>query len=400
MADINELKDKFDNGHAQGRLDAIAELLELGGINKEEADSFVDANSGIVGTEFRILGFSLDNPLLRFLQQYNTSKKNIKPFLIPENWMCIHNLYANNVLDEKQLDFSCSDIDKPLLLLYDNFWTKTQDVDKQWYVQTWEWCSTDSPNSQILNDYVRLLFSNVNITDVQKQEGNVIEKIYSWEEVMKNIEQKVANIEFNSPENCLLLRKCLLFSNILLEYEENVKKIMSQQTTLYGKIDTFNQIKQKNPQADGVEDMNKNIETEVRNFSNAFISLISDFKDKLSPDNYHPSSAPLLPTATTNKIIMFLNRDVNLSNRDVLGRWREQQGHDNQSTKKNRNNNTSSKNNTKVPYMNQQEVRDVFNKAGIDVKTLKNYINSSATIQGGVDRVVNALKNMNLGDTF
>lgn len=85
MATIEELKKQFDGGSAQERFNAIYSLLEMGGIKAEEAKEFADSNSAVIGRELRTLGFSLDNPLIQFLMQYNKSKKTIDVFFVPEN---------------------------------------------------------------------------------------------------------------------------------------------------------------------------------------------------------------------------------------------------------------------------------------------------------------------------
>ena len=427
MPTIDELRDKFENGGSGDIIEAVTSLLVLAGIKEDEASLFVKANIRVIWDEFSKLGFSLDNPLLKFLQQYNKSKQTIKPFTIPENWMVIHNLYAKDILTEKQLDFTCSEIDKPKILLNDNFWNNVKDVDKEWYIETWEWCSSDEPNKYILNDYVRLIFSEVNIKDNLKTDtwGNVyrekrkegdkevlVDATREWNETLQEIESKINSKNlFSTDDNIDKLRKCLIFSGILLQYESRVKQVVSLQTSFKNSLNVYLQLTNEEKTSlyqddqgamDSLSQMRKTQEEDVKSkfyaYFNALSKLISEFDEALDYKNIFAESAKLIPTSTTNRIIRFFNADVNLSDRDVLGRYQTQQG----TGRENRNKNNSNKRTTnreeeRSSYMNPKEAQNTLEKAGINYQNLNRYINQQDSRRDALNNIITALRNMNRG---
>ena len=347
MAQIDDLKKKFDTGSTGERLQAMSSLLVLAGISETQAEKFVQANISIFGTELRTLGFSLENPLIAFLQQYNISKKNIDPFLNSDNWSSLHDMYAKNLVDEKQLNFTCAEIDKIKILVNDHFWNDTKAIDREWYINLWEWCASREPQNNILNDFALLLFSDVTESDIKKLDNwGRIEGDLGWEDALKNIENKLKDINFSTFENADKLRKCLLFSDILKKYS------------------TF------------------------------LINSINKFNQELNPSEIFSESAPLLPTNTTNDIIRFLNEKVNLSDRDVLGRFQSKDtiANNREINNNQRQNNASSK---QIPYMDKNQIEKNLNRLGI--QNADNFINSllrDQTPKRTLRNIINALENV------
>lgn len=426
MPTIDELRNKFENGGSGDIIEAVTSLLVLAGIKEDEAPLFVKANIRVIWDEFSKLGFSLDNPLLKFLMQYNKSKQTIKPFTIPENWMVIHNLYAKDILTEKQLDFTCSEVDKPKILLNDNFWNNVKDVDKEWYIETWEWCSSDAPNNYILNDYARLLFSGVNIKDnlktdtwgnvyrEKKKEGDqevLVDATREWNETLQEIENKINSKNlFSTNDNIDKLRKCLMFSDILLQYEDRVKQVVSLQTSFENSLNIYLQLINEEKTSlyqddqgamDSLARERKAQEEDAKSkfytYFNALSKLISEFDSALDYKNIFAESKELIPTATTNRIIRFFNTDVNLSNRDVLGRYQTKQGTDRENRSKDKSNKRTTNREEKSSYMNPEDAQNTLEKAGINYQNLNRYINQQNSRRDALNNIITALKNMNRG---
>lgn len=407
MAQIDDLKKKFDTGSTGERLQAMSSLLVLAGINETQAEKFVQANISIFGTELRTLGFSLENPLIAFLQQYNTSKKNIDPFLNSDNWSSLHDMYAKNLVDEKQLNFTCDEINKIKILVNDHFWNDTKAIDREWYINLWEWCASREPQNNILNDFALLLFSNVTESDIKKLDNwGRIEGDLGWEDALKNIQDKLKDINFSTFENADKLRKCLLFSDVLKKYSTQMKNIRSILNDLDKNLDTYNKLlldKEKYKDDDTgavdtidsyIEQYEKEIKKLVNQYSTFLINSINKFNEELNPTEIFAESAPLLPTNTTNDIIRFLNEKVNLSNRDVLGRFRSKDtlANNRETNNNERKNNASSK---QIPYMDKNQIEKNLNKLGI--QNADNFINSllrDQTPKRTLRNIINALENV------
>ena len=406
MAEIDELKQKFDSGNVTERLNAISSLLVLADINEAQAKGFVEANRDIIGSELRTLGFSLENPLIKFLIQYNISKKNIEPFLNKENWESLHNLYTKRIVNEKELDFSCSEIDKVKFLVNDHFWNEIKIIDREWYVKIWKWCATKEPQKQILNDFALILFSDITETDIKKLDNwDRVEGDLDWTDILKNIEIKLKNIDFTTLENADKLRKCLLFSDVLEKCSVQTRKIISIQSELYSTLDTYNKIekdkiKYRNDDTGAINSINnyleqyeKDIKKLTQEYANSLIDLIKSFNSSLNASNIYPESAPLLPTSTTNKIVLFLGEDANLSNRDVLGRYQTKDTFlDSEKTSDNNARDNDSFNNQ---YMNDREITNQLNKLGIkDVESWVNNLNRMYDKTGYLDNIINTFQNI------
>lgn len=407
MAQIDDLKKKFDTGNTSERLQAMSSLLVLAGINENQAEKFVQVNINIFGTELRTLGFSLENPLIAFLQQYNISKKNIDPFLNSNNWSSLHDMYAKNLVDEKQLNFTCPEIDKIKILVNDHFWNDTKVIDREWYIKLWDWCASREPQNEILNDFVLLLFSNVTESDIKKIDNwGRTEGDLGWEDALKNIQNKLNNINFSTFENADKLRKCLLFSDILKKYSAQMKNVKSILNALDKNLDTYNKLlldkeKYKDDNTGAldtidsyIEKHEKEIKNSVRQYSAFLINSINKFNEELNPSEIFSESAPLLPTSTTNDIIRFLNEEANLSNRDILGRFQSEDTiTDNKEKNDDRRKNNSSSN--QIPYMNKNQITNNLNKLGI--QNIDNLINSLIREQSPkrtLRNIINALENI------
>ena len=406
MAEIDELRNKFDSDNVTERLNAISSLLVLAGINETQAKGFVEANRDIIGSELRTLGFSLENPLIKFLIQYNTSKKNIEPFLNKENWESLHNLYAKRVVNEKELDFSCGEIDKIKFLVNDHFWNETKIIDREWYIKIWKWCATKEPQRQILNDFALILFSDITETDIKKLDNwGRVEGDLDWTDALKNIESKLKNIDFTTLENADKLRKCLLFSDVLEKCSVQARKITTIQSELYNILDTYNKIekdkiKYHNDDTGAINSINnyleqyeKDIKKLTQEYANSLIDLIKNFNSSLNASRIYPESAPLLPTSTTNKIILFIGENANLSNRDVLGRYQTKDTFlDNEKSSDNNARNNDLFNNR---YMKDSEIINQLNKLGIkDVESWVNNLNKMYDKTSYLDNIINTFQNI------
>lgn len=285
--DINEIKLILSDTKKayQEKNKALINLLLNIGINIKEANEFVTANpnflSNIVAT-----GITEDNPFLVFFKLYNKKNKNIKPFLNQQNYNHIFNIYVKGILDAKQLNFTCEEENKPKILLNHNFWEQTKDIDIEWYIQLWEWCSSNYPEEQILNICARILFSDIDETYFNNN---------SKFKPIQIIQKVASNIRFNTPEKIEQLRKSLIFTPSFLNTVNEIDEIIHK----------------------GI-----NNKSDIENL----IRVVNDFRNKVASDVNYCYSARLVPTSLTNEIIRELNEKVNLSNRDIDGKYQKMRG--------------------------------------------------------------------------
>lgn len=260
-------------------------------------------------------------------------------------------------------------------------------MDKEWYVQTWEWCRGQGPNSQIKNNYIRLLFSNVSMNDIQKtitqgDEMAVIDNL-SLEEALANVDKSLEHVDFNTDRNIQKLRKGLLFSKALISYDDELQKLITMkkgidaQTNQYWTkrkqiVDSANGL-QSNAERElsELEDSDaKPLLSKLRGYVTSLIDLIKKVDDQLKPDyaDRFFQSEELLKTPETDRIIDALNTDVVFSNRDVLGRYRVQTGNDDGESggANRRSNSRNSRNNNEYDNMSNKTAYRVIRDAGGD----------------------------------
>lgn len=260
-------------------------------------------------------------------------------------------------------------------------------MDKEWYVQTWEWCRGQGPNSQIKNNYIRLLFSNVSMNDIQKtiiqgDEMAIIDNL-SLEEALANVDKSLEHVNFNTDRNIQKLRKGLLFSKALISYDDELQKLITMKKGIDAQTNQYwtkrkqiiDSAKALNSDADRelseLEDSDgKPLLSKLREYVTSLIDIIKKVDDELKPDyaDRFFQSEKLLKTTETDRIIDALNTDVVFSNRDVLGRYRVQTGNDDgESGETNRRSKRgNSRNNNEYDDMSNKTAYRVIRDAGGD----------------------------------
>lgn len=227
MAEVNiqELQNKFQKGTASDSQQAIVDLFKLAGIKQDYVDSFVDANYNFLTKELTSYGFVVDNPFIQFLKYIQDKRANIlEVFQDPENWSIIHNAVAENVLDSKQINFTCEEIRQPKLLLNPNFW-KVASVDKMWVLNLWEWCGEKQANSMIIHQGVRFLLNTCKngVTLNLKSIGEDKIKFQST----KDLIEKESKKSIDNFDAIYSLRRVLIFTNDLVAYANEFKALFS-----------------------------------------------------------------------------------------------------------------------------------------------------------------------------
>lgn len=274
-------------------------------------------------------------------------------------------------------------------------------MDKEWYVQTWEWCRGQGPNSQIKNNYIRLLFSNVSMNDIQKtitqgDEMAIIDNL-SLEEALANVDKSLEHVNFNTDRNIQKLRKGLLFSKALISYDDELQKLITMKKGIDAQTNQYwikrkqivDSAKALNSDADQelseLEDSDgKPLLSKLREYVTSLIDIIKKVDDELKPDyaDRFFQSEKLLDTPETDRIIDALNTDVIFSNRDVLGRYRVQTGNDNgESDETNRRSNRrNSRNNEYDDMSNRTAYRVIRDAGGDDLLNMLNRISADERI--------------------
>lgn len=340
MADnnIRELQTQFQSGSAQESYDAIIELLELSGVDKEYASNFVEANYQFLSPELNAYGFVLDNPFISFISRvYEGRNKISKYLLIPENWSIIHNAVVKDIITVEQLKGSEHEEDAPKLLFNSSFYERIKQVDKLWVLKLWDWCATSGPDNQILNEAVRLYVKGIKI-DLYKlwEDYNKKEFKISFQEFVLNNVNKNSKLD-NSLYIVERLRRALLYTNDITEVAKEFKNI----------LDTLNTEK------DILE--NKSL-----------IDKFNDYIDKLSSNSINFIDTPLVDANDMSASLRNCSENVKLSSRnDISGQYQKQEGQykNNENIWKDQRNITNN--------MSFNEANDILKKYGIDTFILK-----------------------------
>ena len=304
----SDLYDRYQediNNNGDG-IPYLTALLARAGVGRDKAKDFIEANYSSFSKEINAYGFRLDNPFIKFLS-YVYKKRNavFDKLLDPNNYNIIHNAVVHNVLDTRQISFESEEVDQPKLLLNLSFYDKIPNMDKEWLLQVWEWCSSGRADDYILNDGIKLIF----LENITEDEINDLTEM-SVQEKNKFLAKK---INFDDLSNIQILRKLLIFtenleevaSSIIDSYQASIKKSNNQKRDIKKINDFLNVI--------------KGVREEAKKGINSFPSLI------------------VLTSAQITSNIHTLAQNVQLSDRDAsTGQY---QKYGNKITDGNRNNN-------------------------------------------------------------
>lgn len=227
MAEVNiqELQNKFQKGTASDSQQAIVDLFKLAGIRQDYVDSFVDANYKFLTKELTSFGFVVDNPFIQFLKYIQDKRTNLlEVFQDPENWSIVHNAVAENVLDSKQINFTCEEIRQPKLLLNPNFW-KVPSIDKMWVLNLWVWCGGKEANSMIIHQGVRFLISTCK-RGVALNLKSIGEDKIKFQST-KDLIEKESKKDIDNFDAIYSLRRALIFTDDLVAYANEFKALFS-----------------------------------------------------------------------------------------------------------------------------------------------------------------------------
>lgn len=180
----------------------------------------------------------------------------------------------------------------------------------------WLWCASDEPNSNIINKYVYFLFSDIKPEELQSPDfkGDIKDYINMLSSSLKKVEDKLNTVKFNTEENAERLRKCLLFNDILLKCNDEIDGIEALKNRIRNNINNENYKEEENL---------KELINQTNRYYKNLRELFNYFSTTLSPNRISCYSAQILPGKTTDKIINILNKNVTISDRDVLGRYRK-----------------------------------------------------------------------------
>lgn len=324
MADINELQDIYQKGNPREQEDALSNLLVLAGINEDIAKEFIKNNFSTFARELDAYGFTFKNPFIIFLQTIQKNKPIILDSLvISSNYNVIHNAVAKNILDVNQIQFNCSEVDKPRLLLNPNFYNNSivPDSDKIWLLQLWEWCASKETKNYIRHLAVRLLFSNL-----QKLSSSKAQYVDASEliEIGKTA-------DFSSENNIFKLRWLLI-------YKPSFKKFLNDFDAVYN-------------------------ETQISR--EKILNVISAGNIKANINSM--SNDKIISTRKISDILSRISKDVSSSSRDLQGKYQRKQTDDEAEETKNRTNSTARR---KPSVNNPQEANDLLNRAQVDTSKM------------------------------
>lgn len=176
--------------------------LNLKGFDKNKIKNFVETNRSSLCLECDKYGLTKNNPFFIFLSQYlDTNNGDISPFLNkPDYWNIIHNCIANDIIDTKQLTFTCKEVMQPRILLNASLWKINPISDifavVKMYCDILDRANSESMNTDILNGYIKAAFSEQEIT----KKGQTLQ----------------VQVNMNSTTNVNKLLKALFFTDELL----------------------------------------------------------------------------------------------------------------------------------------------------------------------------------------
>lgn len=266
-------------------------------------------------------------------------------------------------------------------------------MDKDWYIKLWEWCSSQSTKDEILNKYVKILFSNINLKDIANfsTEGGtaVADSYLNYQKILKNIDNKLNNVDFTTLKNAEMLRKGLFFSTALLEYNKEIDSILSIRTTIDNQIasllknqpkrvDETDLLQLPNGQQVSYErwqelvgNNERQIEKMVTEYADKLVITIARCQSRLSADSISPESAPLISTKQTNEIIKALNQNVTLSNRDVLGKYQKVTGDQSETSSSFEKNKDFKKSDGADKHLSGDEINRRLKKVGLNTNMVR-----------------------------
>ena len=359
MAEIDELKNKFQKGTAIESRNAIIELLKLTGIDEDYASSFTNANYRFLSPELNSYGFTLDNAFVVFISRvYKNRKQIIDYLLIPENWSIIHNAVAKKVITVNQLKGSENEVDAPKLLFNPSFYKDIEQVDKMWVLQLWNWCANkEGPEKTIRNEAVRLYLKGVEL-DIES-----LWKEYSKTQPELSFQQFILNyINKNSSLNGSLyvierIRRAFLFTDDIIEVANQFKKILEE--------------------INSSEDIVRN-----ENLVNNYNYLVN----KLSA-NISFISEKLVPSRTMSASVRACGENVIVSNRDdINGKFQKPEGSSNKEDDMQSNQSSIETNN----IQSKAEAQDILKRNNVDISKLT----FSRSAQRNAQQVGNAIDYM------
>lgn len=348
MADIDELQDIYQKGNPKEQEEALSNLLILAGIDGTVAKEFIKNNFSTFAKELDFYGFTLKNPFIMFLQTIQKNKPNIfDSLLISSNYNVIHNAVSKNILDVNQIQFNCSEVDKPRLLLNPNFYNNSivPDSDKIWLLQLWEWCASKDTKNYIRHLAVRLLFANL-----QKLSSSKSRYVDATEliEIGKTA-------DFSSENNIFKLRWLLIYKPSFEKFLDDFDKVYNETQISREKI------------------------LDVINTGNVKANINSMLTDMI------------ISTKKISDIVSRISKDVSSSSRDLQGKYQRKQTDDDIEKTNNNTNKTSQR---RLSVNNPQEANDLLNRAQIDTSkmSLRNLSPDELTKVG--DALIYKLQNL------
>lgn len=353
MAEIDELRNKFQKGNATENRQAIIDLFKFVGIDDKTANKFVVDNYQFLAPELNSYGFVIDNCFVEFfLKIYKERKEVLDLIMDPENWSIIHNSIAQKILKPNQIKFRSEELDQPKLLLNPSFYNNINNMDKLWVLQLWEWCNTEEPNNQIVHQGVRFLinsaYSGVKLNIEKADEENI------QVQNLKKIIEGQANRNLYDKESIITLRRLLIYNKDIVSIANEFKNLFTQDNKFSDEA------------------------------FNIFSNNIEKIRQKIN--NIDFISSPLVKSTDMSASVRACSENVQLSNRDAItGQYQEKEENTAQYKNKNNKNNFNNSSNREQNITSGSEAQSILKNKNIDLSNVR--IKSASDIENIVNAV-------------
>ena len=224
------------------------------GLATDDVDNwkkFIDVNSYTLYLEAKYYGLEKTNPFFMFLYEFIKTNKSISPLINLYNQL--HNLVARDVINSKQLAFTCPQNEQIQILLNNSLY-KNNSADYVYLVKCYNWLLDITIDRDIKNKYVVGIFKDnkKNSTELSTDKLLLIKTIFFTDALIKLMNSnKTADDENRFLDQLEIAEKKSLLTDTLINcdtVEQNInwlnQNIQESSTDIYG----------RKQQSDSVED--------------------------------------------------------------------------------------------------------------------------------------------------
>lgn len=215
------------------------------GLATDDVDNwkkFIDVNSYTLYLEIKYFGLEKTNPFFMFLYEFIKTNKSISPLINLYNQL--HNLVARDVINSKQVAFTCPQNEQIQILLNNSLY-KNNSADYVYLIKCYNWLLDITIDRDIKNKYVVGIFkdNDRNSTELSTDKLLLIKTIFFTDALIKLMtSNKTADDENRFLDQLEIAESKSLITDPLINcdtIEQNIKwlneNIQESSTDIYGR---------------------------------------------------------------------------------------------------------------------------------------------------------------------